>query len=409
MIRYLFLIALLSAAVPVQAADPWLLAFPDLSFDTAHAFFSGEQWTAFYTPQLGTLVTVPRDSLEARGLLPDPVKPTGIAYTQDYSFVCDDNMLVSRSPDGKDTVRTLPPPTSDAIACLEAAGAKNIEPAALEEAMGPAFGTRSVLWFGLTLRDPGSKALAGGIGWFDPATGLFGRTYTPSLAGYRPEWIGARDDTVYALFKRQSKSSKRPKSLLLAFEPSSEYLAEINLARQGVPGKEILSIAQWNDTLLIATDCAVAIWTPKWIPLGWHTSAWASNRTTMLYLKTFPGGDPDKSKETEYLPLRSNVPTEVKAQIGGWLQVVAPVGIEGYVDAGEWEKHQVLWSQRSWACGDSLCFARLRVPMKGEIRESDFTNTPLTYIDRDREGVKVGFKAAWAKQESMAPVMVPVR
>jgi hypothetical protein len=51
----------------------------------------------------------------------------------------------------------------------------------------------------------------------------------------------------------------------------------------------------------------------------------------------------------------------------------------------------------------------LRIPHKGDMLETDFTNTALTYIDRDYQGVKVGFKAAWAREETMAPVMVPVR
>jgi hypothetical protein len=46
--------------------------------------------------------------------------------------------------------------------------------------------------------------------------------------------------------------------------------------------------------------------------------------------------------------------------------------------------------------------------MKGVMVETDFTNTALTYLDRDRDGVKVGFKAAWARLETMAPVMIPL-
>jgi hypothetical protein len=389
------------------AAQPWLLAFPDIAYDSTHAYFSGPQWTAYYLPQIGTIGTVPRDSLTARSLLPAPVQPSHVAHTAEYDFICNGDTLVCRSPDGRDTMRTLPPPTSDAIACLSGPDAQNADPTALEESLGPAFGAANVVWFGLTLRDPASGAQAAGIGWFDPQTNRFGRAYSPSLSGYRPQWVGARHDSIYALFSRKAKGEPA-QSRLVAFDPVTSYLAEINLAREGVPGDVVLSIVQWNDTLLIATDCAVAIWTPHRRPVAWQTFAWAANRTVHLYLKTFPGGDPAKGKVVEYMPLKSNTPTDVKALVGDWLQVVAPLGIEGYVDPPEWEKHSVLWSQRNWSCGDSLCFVRLRVPMKGVMVETDFTNTALIYLDRDRDGVKVGFKAAWARLETMAPVMMPL-
>jgi hypothetical protein len=396
------LLSLLLLPLCAGAAQPWVLAFPDIAYDSTHAYFSGPQWTAFYAVKIGNLVTVPRDSLTVRHLLPDPVQPVGVAHTAEYGFICDGSTLVCRGFDGRDTLRTLLPPTSDAIACLTGAGTRNPNPADLQERMSPAFGTDSVVWFGLTLRDPESGAETAGLGWFDPHTNYFGRVYSPSLAGYQPQWVGARDDSVYVLFSRQPKG-KPAESRLVAFDPLSSYLAEIDLDREGVPGDVILSVVQWNDTLLIATDRAVAIWKPHRRPEAWHTVAWASNRTTRLYLKTFPDG-----KAVEYMPLRSNTPTDVKAMIGDWLQVVAPLGIEGYVDPAEWEKHSVLWSLRNWSCGDSLCFVRLRVPMKGVMVETDFTNTALTYLDRDRNGVKVGFKAAWARLETMAPVMVPL-
>jgi len=401
------LLSLLLLPLCAGAAQPWLLAFPDIAYDSTHAYFSGPQWTAYYLPQLGTIGTVPRDSLTARSLLPDPVTPSNIAQTTEYSFLCDGSTLVCRGLDGRDTMRTLPPPTSDAIACLSGAGAQNVDPTALEESLGPAFGAASVLWFGLTLRDPESGAQVAGIGWFNPYTNQFGRAYSPSLSGYRPQWVGARHDSIYALFSRKAKG-KPNTSRLVVFDPVTSYLAEINLAHEGVPGDVILSVVQWNDTLLIATDQAVAIWKPHRRPEAWQTFAWAANRTVHLYLKTFPGGDPAAGDSVEYMLLRSNTPTDVKAVVGDWMQVVAPLGIEGYVDPVEWGKHGVLWSQRNWSCGDSLCFVRLRVPMKGVMVETDFTNTALIYLDRDRDGVKVGFKAAWARLETMAPVMMPL-
>jgi hypothetical protein len=384
------------------AADPWLLAFPDVAFDSTHAYFSNPQWTVFYPVQVGNLITVPRDSLSGRHLLPDPVRPSNSALTTEYSFICDGSTLICRSPDGRDTLRALPPPTSEAIACLRGGAAQGVNSPALVETMGPAFGTDSAVWFGLTLRDRMSGSEVAGIGWFGPYTNYFGRVYSPVLSGYHPQWVGARRDSIYALFVR-SRKGKPADTRLIAFNPRDSALTEIHLAREGVPGDIVLSIVNWNDTLLIATDCAVAIWKPHSRPQAWESFAWAANRTVLLYLRTFPDGNP-----VEFMPLKSNTPTDVKALIGDWLQVVAPLGTEGYVNAAEWDEHSVLWSQRNWNCGDSLCFVRLRVPMKGVMVETDFTNTALTYLDTDSNGVKVGFKAAWARLETLAPVMMPL-
>ncbi|RPH93797.1 hypothetical protein EHM69_09280 [candidate division KSB1 bacterium] len=388
------------------AAEPWLLAFPEISYDSDHAFFSGPKWSAYYLPGMGSLATVPRDSLEQKGLLPHPIRPTNIVQTVERFYLCQGDTLICRNFDGSDTLRILPPPTSDALACLIADGALNPNPANLKESLGPAITRGNSVWFGLTLEDPQTKAITAGIGWYDPSTDYFGRTYSVALAGYQPVWIGARTDTVYLLLNSKSES-KPPKTRLVAFAPQDFGLVEINLRLEGIPGDRILNIVQWEDTLLIATDRAVAISVPKRRIFAWQTYSWAAPQTCWLYLKTFTG-DEKTDIPHPYLPLKTNTPTDVKAQIGNWMQVVAPVGIEGYVDPDDWQKHSVLWSQRSWNCGDSLCFARLTVPMKGEMVKTDFMNTALTYLDRDRNGVKVGFRAAWARIENLAPVMMIV-
>ena len=406
--RLLLFFALALRPLLTLAAEPWLLAFPDIAYDSTHAYFSNSEWTAFYSVHVGNLVTVPRDSLSDYGYLPNPATPSNIAYAAARLFVCDNATLISRSADGTDTSLVLPPPTWAAVGVLNARGAYRGAPAFLWKSRGPSCGGNDVVWSGFTLRYLESPTTTAGIGWFDPATNLFGRVYSPDLAGYQPKWIGIRADTVYTLFHRPIKS-KQIRSRLVAFAPQNHYLAEVDLLREGVPGDVILTMAQWNDTLLIATDCAVAMWSPLHRHVAWQTRAWASNHAIMLYLKTFPGGKAEAGKAVEFLPLKSNTPTDVKAKVGNWLQVVSPVGVEGYVNPAAWEKHSVLWSQRNWSCGDSLCFARLKIPRKDEMLETDFTNTALTYIDRDNNGVKVGFKAAWARLETMAPVMIPLR
>jgi hypothetical protein len=401
MFRHFLFALTFCIAARATAGEPWLLAFPDIRHDAKYAYFSGPKWTSFYIPQYGSVSTVPRDSLN----LPEAVPPSNLVVIGECSYLCSETRLLSSCPGVGDSLRLLPPPTRDAVACLSVAGGRTSDASLLFEVMGPVAGHGGRLWFGLSLTDTAAHATVAGIGWFDPASNLFARIYSPSLARCRPEWIGAVHDSVYVLFGKIVKG-QRVESKLVSLDITHSALTEHNLRNLGVPGDVILSASQWHDTLLFATDQAIAIWKPHRRPNAWLSKAYACNEMRWLYLKTFPGGNPDKGKPVQFIPLKSNTPTDIKAKIGSWMQVVAPVGIEAYVDPDEWERHGVMWSQRNWHCGDTLCFARLSVPMKGREVETDFTNTPLTYLSRDNNGVKVGFRAAWAREEDLIPVMM---
>jgi hypothetical protein len=77
------------------------------------------------------------------------------------------------------------------------------------------------------------------------------------------------------------------------------------------------------------------------------------------------------------------------------------------VDDVTWRAHQKLWTQAKWNCGDTLCFARIRVPHGDSFVEGDFTNTPIVYLGKDKHGMLVEFAAAWTRRETLVPVLVP--
>jgi hypothetical protein len=401
------LILLLLLPLTAWAKEPWLLSFPDITYDSSSAFFSGQHWTAIYLSGSQSMTTIPRrafervsDSLKIR---PAVVPSNTVVYNY-VTYRCQGNSLTITTGYAPDVNQVLPPPNSDAVALLTQSG-HSVNPSALEEVAGPAAAFDNKIWFGLVLNDPTSGACAGGLGWYDLSTSRFGRLYGSELIGYRPQWVGTARDSVHLVLAKTVKG-KVADTKMVIYDPSAKSLIDVNLRRLGVGGDIIVSTEQWGDTLLIATDRAVAVWKPRGKPKSWQSAAYAAPEMCWLYLKTFPRKGKKTLAVTKFLPLKSNVPTEVKAEEDGWLQVVSPLGIEGYVEPTEWEKNATLWSQRSWNCGDSLCFARLRVPMKEIMADCDLTNTELTYLARDANGVKVGFRAAWARIDDIAPVMI---
>lgn len=383
------------------AAQPWMLAYPQIAHDQKYVYFTGDRWAAVYASQLGNMLSLPRDSLR----IPPPLSPQQIANLGAQVFRIEGNALIGLAVAGGDTVRLLPEPAPDAVACLSGDSVA-VDARLLAEHMQPLIAHRDRLWFGLSLADTVNGRTVGGVGWFDPRTNRFGRVYSPALVDLIPEWIGAVQDTVYLLLRGAPGDPASP-TLLLTYGIRSGEFAEKSFEGSRIPGAQLLNVRQWGDTLLIATDRAVAVWKPRQHPLVWESRAWAAPLGCWLYLKTFPGGDPAAGDTVRFLPLAPNTPTDVKAQIGEWLQVVAPVGVYGYVDPDAWRRHEKIWSEHFWNCGDSVCFARIRVPVKDQLIPTDFRDTDLTYIDEDRAGVKIGFRAAWARQSDLAPVLMP--
>lgn len=383
------------------ADQPWLLAYPQIAHDDKYVYFTGDQWAAVYASQLGNMLSLPRDSLR----IPPFLAPQNLANLGAQIYRCTGSALIGAGVAGGDTTRLLPEPSTEAIRCLSG-DTVTINVRDLAERMGPLIAHRERLWFGLSLADTVSRRIVGGVGWFDAHTNQFGRVYSPALVNLRPEWIGAVQDTVFLLMRETPGDPASP-TLFLGFSIHGGELAEKRFAGTRIPGDHLLSVRQWGDTLLIATDRAVAVWKYRQKPLVWESRAWAAPGGGWLYLKTFPGGDPAAGDTVRFLPLAPNIPADVKAKIGDWLQVVSPIGIEGYVDPAEWKRHEKIWGGHFWHCGDSVCFARVRVPMKDRLVPVDFCDTELTYIDEDHNGVKIGFRAAWARQADLAPVLMP--
>jgi hypothetical protein len=431
------LAALCFMAASTRAATPWLLAFPEISFDSTYCFFAGPQWAAYFVWQTNALATVPRDSLELHGLLPKPPPPSNYVLLNGQTYHCEKDTLYLLSGINSEAY-PLPQPTTDAIHYLRSAGAGDLDPNTLQQTMGPAAVGNGRIWFGLQLQDPASNISVCGMGWYDPITRRFGRIFSVDLAQYEPQWIGCLPDSALMLATKTVKG-KRVAARLLSVNAQTDRMSEIDVRREGVPGSQLLSAEIWRQTywvtpddttkakaeparrtkkevlyLCLATNQAIAMWRPGHQPQAWTTKAWAAPQTTWLYLKTFTKGVPDKKEPIKFLPLKSNVPSDVRAQIGDWMEVVAPIGIEGYVDSDEWQKNSVLWQQWRWNCGDDLCFARLHIPMKDELNAGDFLNVQMTPITdnagkqiRDANGVKIGFEAGWARMGDLAPVLMP--
>ncbi|MFZ5433283.1 MAG: hypothetical protein ACOZB3_05860 [Calditrichota bacterium] len=396
----IFFILVLIPLASLAADQPWLLAFPEIAHDSRYAYFLGPKWTAIYLSPTASLTTIPRDSLQT----PPPEVPSATAELWNIVYQCNGNRLHSSEAFGRDSARALPPPTRDAIQCLPLRAGPLPNPLDLVEVIGPLKSRYEKVWFGLQLTDPATNASVGGVGWYDAALDRFGRLYTPSLAGFRPSWIGARSDSIYVLFDKY-RDTVQVASRLVAVSAANGGMNEINWQAEGILGNTIIAAAQWGDTLLFSTERAIALWKPRSQPQVWESRAYAAPQSCWIYLKTFPDDNPDHGELVKFMVLKSNTPADVRAKVGGWYQIIAPVGIEGYVNRDDWGRHAGIWSRWRWGC-DEPCFARITVPMRGEMEVGDFMNVKLTYLDFDNNGVKVGFRAAWAREEDLAPVMM---
>ncbi|MDD5088640.1 MAG: hypothetical protein PHI18_07575 [bacterium] len=382
------------------ADEPWLLSFPQIRHDARLAYFSSDRWTAVYLPTVANLTTVPTDSLDLPAERPPAIagEMWGLYYR-----IHGAGLLEIRGFSDEEFL-ALPPPTPDAVDCLPRTPARPIHEPALLETTGPMVAQYQKVWFGLHLRDTVGGAEAAAIGWYDPALERFGRLYTSSLSGYRPFWIGARGDSIYLIANRYEYGVATT-SRMISVSAANGGTSEISLNTQDLPGTLIVAADQWGDTLLLATDRAACVWKPNRRPQAWESRAYASPTGCWIYWKTFPGGDPDAGEAVQFQSLRGGVPSDVRAKVGRWYQVIAPAGIEGFVNPYDWAAHQGEWSDWKWNC-DSPCFARLNVPMQGRMTPGDLMNVMLTYLGEDERGVKVGFQAGWVREEDIAPIMM---
>lgn len=397
--RGLLAVALL-LPLTVLADEPWLLSFPKISHDKRLVYFSNDRWTCVYLPNVANFATVPADSLDP----PDPVAPAVAGELWGIYYRTHGTGILEIRGFGSEEFLALPPPTPEAVDCLPHSSKRRINENALLETTGPMVSRYDKIWFGLHLRDTLGGAETAGVGWYDAAMERFGRIYTPSLAGFRPFWIGARSDSVYFIATRY-EGGEAAESRMISISAANGGTNEISLRSEGVTGSRIVAAAQWGDTLLLSTERAVAVWKPRRVPLAWESRAYASPTGCWIYWKTFPGGDPEAGEPGKFQVLQANVPTDVRAKVGRWYQVIAPAGVEGYVNRYDWAAYQGRWSDWRWNC-DEPCFARVSVPMSGEMVPGDLLNVMMTELGEDERGVKIGFHAGWAREEDIAPVMM---
>ena len=308
---------------------------------------------------MGRPVIVPRDSLT---LPAPPALPESLALGTTIYRAVPGGLSAVRA-DGSVDIYRLPPFESDVLAFLASVNNQRADTTTLEETTGPLIAPRGLLYFGLTLRDTATGLTLGGIGWFNPATLQTGRLYNGAMLGMHPAAIVSRADTLLCVFRRSGADSLT-ESHIIRYPLGTTNFDEVAWQRAGIPGTRLLNAAAWGDTLLLATDSAIAVWKPQRMPAVWQTRAWAASEPRWLYLRTASTAAADTAPPYRFLLLRANLAVEVEAQDGPWLQVVAPFGLDGYVTLADWENHGVLWSQRRWHCGETPCFARVRVPVK---------------------------------------------
>lgn len=393
------LLTLLTFPALLAAGQPWLMSFPDISYSEKNAYFSEEKWTAYYSRLLEGLLTVPRDSLD----IPEPGSVGLAAELDDDLYYALESRLSRLRGGTPDTTFVLPdpPPVVYRTLGVSAAGP---EPQ-ITEVIDPLCAYDKKVWFGLTAQDLQTGNCLGGIGWFDPALQKFGRVYSPALTGFQPQWIGAVRDTVLVLLAGTAERSSR----FISYAIHTGNLTQIDLRGAGIPGEVVLNIRLWDGILLIATDEAVAVWNPGRDPLVWQTSQYAVREPTMLFLKTFPKGDPETTEPVPFTYIQPDRPAEAKAKVGNWIELVIAEGIEAYVDQASWEQNKERWQERFWNCDPEPCFARLMVPMQGEEVPADFTNAPLYPLEEAGSRMKVGFRVAWARADELIPVLVVKR
>ena len=385
----------------LAASDPWLLTFPEITSDRNHAYFIGADWVGYYPAGFDAIYTVPRDSVE----LPSVPQSVDFVSLDKFVFIARGSDLI-RAKGQDSTTFSLPDPSADALEHLATeAKQQGVATDSPQEIIHPLAARDNKVWFGLRISDDSGRAHIGGIGWFDTKAKRFGRIYAPALAGFAPQWIGIAADTVNVLLTSESSGTFRSK--LLRYSIASGTLSEVDLRSFGIEGESIRSAAIWADTLLFSTGETIAIWKPGKRLMRWSTRMYATREAIPLYAGKFNPDSQQLQDTVLFQVLRPTIPSAVKAQVGDWMEIVAPDAIEGYVDDAAWRQHQTIWAERIWDCGDSLCFARIRIPQSGSFIEGDFIHIPLTYIGKDDFGIKIGFRGAWARKQDLLPVLMP--
>jgi len=383
--------------------DPWLLSFGDISTDSAHVYFVGHQWVGYYSAPHKLMFTVPRDSI-AVPPSPSVSDSVGIGSTV---FTANGAMLTKQEQGRKPHVLKLPKPDAKALKCLSDRDSKaKRRTKSVRETVGPLAVHGERRWFGLELADPVTNIRTSGLGWFDAKRSRFGQVFDSSLVGYAPTWIGVAADTVNVLYV--GTSIGEPQSRLMRYAIVAGTLYAFDLPHLRLPDEIVRSAAVWGDTLLLTTDTNIIIWWPHARPDMWSTSMYAAPQPAPLYLVNFSADSATLRQDSvRFRVLRYGVPVEVRMWHGDYAEIVTPDEVQGYVDDADWRAHQNRWSERHWNCGDSLCFASIRVPRGGRFAEGHVIHVPISYAGKDDNGIRVSFRAAWARQDDLLPVLLP--
>lgn len=348
------------------------------------------------------MTTVPRDSvnLPAKKPIITTVSLLGRTFSYEGSTVVEPRIAL---PDtsyfpglpGLESLRYL-------AKAAEAAGLHTTSPV---ESIGQIAASNSMVFLTLLLRDAESGVITSGIGWFDPETSNYARIYSPELSGYYPEWIGCAKDTVHALFVN-FKDGIRADTKWITFHNGA--LHDINWKAARVPGYTILTMDIWNYDIVFATDAAIGIRYRDGDIKSWATDAVASRTPVQTYCATRTSSKKDLSESTPFQQLFPGKAAEVSAQLGDWLLVTVPRGVEAYVDSIIWVANEMRVSEPHWQCSEP-CFFTVRIPSQGAYMITELTNTPITFIDFDPYGAKIGIVSAWAKRRELSPILVPVK
>jgi hypothetical protein len=322
-------------------------------------------------------------------------------------FTADGASLIKQEQGHKPRVLKLPKPEAHTLKYLSDRDAKaKRRTKSVRETVGPLTVHGERLWFGLELVDTSANVRTAGLGWFDTKRSRFGQVFDSSLVGYAPQWIGVAADTVNMLYVSTNKGE--PQSKLMRYSIGAGTRSAFDLSCWSLQDEIVRSVAVWGDTLLLTTDTSIIIWRPHARPDIWSTWMYAAPMTAPLYWVNFSTDSATLRQDTVRIRvLRYGEPVEVRMWLGDYAEIVTPDDIQGYIDDADWRAHQNLWSERHWNCGDSLCFARIRLPRGGRFAEGHVIHVPISYVGKDDNGIRVTFQAAWARREDLLPVLLP--
>lgn len=398
----IILTGLTSVAAELSRQD-FLMSFPEIAYDDRKVVFSNEQWSAVFASGVSTMFTMPRDSLdmaasqEGRGCR---------VVVGNATYVCNPirgNSIIKQDAYGN-TDLTITPPNAQAMTALaDAWSVVTVSRAEVTEEIGPLCAGQDKVWFGLVAFYQSGKMPVSGLGWFDTNTGQFGRVYASALRDLTPRWVGVRDDTVWVYC---GATGAQVGGQLISYSTKDGGLGQLNLAAARIPGDTLLNAGMWRDFLLLATEDAVSIWPQGDMPWVWQTDAYASRENTWLKFVTFDIKNGIKNIGDDFFPLPMNSPAMAFAKVGDWLELYAPQGVEATMPTEKWKKIKEIATTDDWGCGDSLCFARVKVSVTGANKEMDLLDTPIVLLQEGETITKIGIRAGWVPAYQVVPVLM---